>query len=623
VAATLGVALPAAPAAADTTFTLNGHGWGHGRGMGQYGAFGYARDHGWTHPQILDHFYGGTTAGSIPAGSSIRVRLTRNRTGLPVDLGEITVTSGVPYMVGNITVDPWRFSTVHRNPDGSWTFQVRDSCTGPVLWETLAFTNGPIYPIGVTDAGSDTAQMLTICNAGGSGENRTYRGQLLQVWDGSGLRTVNTVLVEQYLRSVVPREMPASWHGEALRSQAVAARSYGMAEARYSYAETCSTDSCQVYYGYAGNFGAGLLVYEDSRTNAAIAATENVVRRFPGGAVARTEFSSSTGGYTAGGTFPAVPDLGDSISVNPNHNWTTTLSADAVGARYGIGSAISIDVLSRNGLGDLGGRVLSVRIRGTGGSVTRTGDQFRSDFGLKSDWFAVSGPVPHLEWYLRLDNSAGAPGLQVAYGGVLDTPVTGDWDGNGTDTVGVFSRGGWYLRNANAEGSPALAFAYGGPNDLPVHGDFDGGSGPDGIGVYAGGTFFLRTTPSAGAPELAVPYGWSGVRPVIGDWNGDGVDTIGIFAGGTWYLRNSNTPGPPDIVVNYGATGYVPVVGDWDGNGTDTIGVYVNGSWYLRNSNTGGAPDLAFGYGAAGYVPVVGDHDGDGRDTIGVVQRVV
>lgn len=55
--------------------TIDGHGNGHGYGLSQWGAYGYAVDHGWTWTQILDHYYGGTVAGTVPVDSMITVRL--------------------------------------------------------------------------------------------------------------------------------------------------------------------------------------------------------------------------------------------------------------------------------------------------------------------------------------------------------------------------------------------------------------------------------------------------------------------------------------------------------------------------------------------------------------------
>jgi hypothetical protein len=133
------------------------------------------------------------------------------------------------------------------------------------------------------------------------------------------------------------------------------------------------------------------------RTNAAISATAGQVRVFSSsGNIARTEYSSTSGGWTAGGTFPARQDLGDSIS--PVHTWSARVSARPLETAYGNGSRLtSIAVTSRNGLGAMGGRALEVRLRFANGTTrTVTGDQVRSTLGLRSNWFSVqidSDPV--------------------------------------------------------------------------------------------------------------------------------------------------------------------------------------------------------------------------------------
>ena len=232
--------------------------------------------------------------------------------------------------------------------------------------------------------------MLRLC----APEARAYRGALGVVWDGSTLHTVNTVFMEDYLRGVVPRESPASWGDavngaglNALMAQAVAARSYARTENRAPYAQTCDTTTCQVYGG-AGLNGTSL---EDPRTDRAVATTTGDVMTL-GGQVARTEFHSSSGGYTAGGTFPAVVDDGDVAS--PYHDWSVTLPRASVSAAFGVGPLQSITVLTRNGLGADGGRVLTVRVTGTGASVVVTGEQFRTALGLRSSWFTpAAGPA--------------------------------------------------------------------------------------------------------------------------------------------------------------------------------------------------------------------------------------
>jgi hypothetical protein len=112
------------------------------------------------------------------------------------------------------------------------------------------------------------------------------------------------------------------------------------------------------------------------------------VRLTSSGAVARTEFSSSTGGYTAGGNFTAVPDTGDDTKGNPNHDWTVKVPTTTFEAGYpSIGTLRAVAITKRNGLGAEGGRAVSVKLTGSAGSTTVTGDALRSKLALKSDWF--------------------------------------------------------------------------------------------------------------------------------------------------------------------------------------------------------------------------------------------
>jgi hypothetical protein len=228
-------------------------------------------------------------------------------------------------------------------------------------------------------------------------------------------------------------------------------------------------------------------------------------------------------------------------------------------------------------------------------------------------------------WYLRDANSAGANNIaSFIYGGPGDIPMVGDWDGNGTSTVGVYRAGVWYLRNANSAGSHTItSFAYGGGTDVPLVGDWDG-NGTDTVGVYKSGVWYLRNANSAGAHTVpSFSYGGGTDIPVVGDWDGNGTDTVGVFRGGVWYLRNSNSAGSHTVPsFTYGGPGDLPVVGDWDGDGIDTVGVVRNGIWYLRNSNSGGSHTVpSFSYGTPGIDRfVVGDWNGDGTTTVGVAR---
>jgi hypothetical protein len=203
--------------------------------------------------------------------------------------------------------------------------------------------------------------------------------------------------------------------------------------------------------------------------------------------------------------------------------------------------------------------------------------------------------------------------------------LVGDWNGDGTDTVGVYNptTGVFYLRNTNNAGVADVAFGYGpgGQGWKPLVGDWNG-DGTDTVGVYnpTTGVFYLRNTNNAGVADLAFGYGpgGQGWQPLAGDWDGNGFDTVGVYAptASTFYLRNTNTAGVSDVGFNYGpgSSGWTPLGHDWDGNGSGTAGLYApaTGAFYLRNSHSAGAADLAFGYGPGGFgwLPLAGDWNG-------------
>ncbi|MBK8419334.1 ice-binding family protein [Candidatus Villigracilis saccharophilus] len=213
--------------------------------------------------------------------------------------------------------------------------------------------------------------------------------------------------------------------------------------------------------------------------------------------------------------------------------------------------------------------------------------------------------------YLKNTNTAGFADIAINYGNPGDYPLAGDWDGNGTDTIGVVRNGVFYLRNSNTAGFADIMFTFGLPGDQPIAGDWNG-DGIVTVGVYRNGVFLLRNSNSAGAPDVTFSMGNPGDVGISGDWNGDGLDTTGVFrpSNGALYLKNSNTSGFADIAVNYGLAGDKPVTGDWDNDGIDTIGVYRNAQFLLRNSNTVGFADIVFAFGNPGDMPIAGNWDG-------------
>lgn len=410
--------VPATPASAypGTTVHFEGRGWGHGRGLGQWGSYGYAVDHGWDYSRILDHFYGGTTKGSR-ADDLIDVKLEflDGTTSAPTDL---VVTSAAGFTIGSNTYAAGEWGRVRWNGSG-WTIERAAACGGP--WtEAQKLANADLQPEAApaTAAGDDFTKMVNVLQPDASKpctswNKRAYRGTLrIARLDTRFTRVLNRVAMEQYLRGVVPRESPASWGSagggkgiEALKAQAVAARSYAWAENRSAHYKTCDTISCQVYGGAALNGVRS----EHANTDRAVAETAGEIR-VRGSAGVRTEFSSSTGGATAGGEFPVVLDEGDDTPNNPNHTWTDSVSVAAVEARFPtIGELVAIRVQSRTGVGPMNGWVKKVAVVGTKGTVERTGEQARTDFSLLSAYFTVvevALDTPRLQGENRYETAA-------------------------------------------------------------------------------------------------------------------------------------------------------------------------------------------------------------------------
>ncbi len=285
------------------------------------------------------------------------------------------------------------------------------------------------------------------------------------------------------------------------------------------------------------------------------------------GVVSNIKYNGSASVPTAIGTYAITADFvaGDSANYNSLIN------------------AAAGDFVINNGSGGLG----------SGGDTTGV---FRPSNGLL---------------YLKNANTTGFADIAINYGLGGDYPITGDWDGNGTDTIGIYRNGSFYLRNSNTIGFADLEFAFGLPGDQPVSGDWDG-DGTDTIGVYRNGQFLLRNSNSAGPADTSFYLGNPGDVGIAGDWDGDGLDTTGVFrpSNGVIFLKNTNESGFADIALNYGLANDQPVIGDWNDDGIDTIGVYRNGSFYLRNSNTIGFADIVFALGIPGDMPISGNWDG-------------
>lgn len=409
--------------------TIRGHGYGHGRGMSQFGSYGWAI--GWagqpgiSWDAILDFYYGGggrtlstfTDADSrfLPEGL-MTTRLTVHDGKQTAVVSQNSSLSWVGHSGPHASIIARPISRNRYNIYASSSVSC-GSTTGTPSGFTLIASNvaGPIElstANGATPTAINHTELVGVCEPATSSYRtriRYYRGTIRAVNDANGAyRTVNRVATESYLRGVVPRESPASWADtaggagiNALRAQAVAARSYALSESRYSFAKTCDSQDCQVYGGAAlRTVGSSTTqILEDARSDQAIVDTAGYVMRHASGSIVRTEYTSSNGGRTAGGAFPAKADPGDIAADAVWQSWSRVFSAEEIQKKYPTIGVFLSATSNHDGLGgDWGGYTTSVVINGTAGSVTRSGWQFRSDFSLPNPWYYVSpivGPNPN------------------------------------------------------------------------------------------------------------------------------------------------------------------------------------------------------------------------------------
>jgi len=200
--------------------------------------------------------------------------------------------------------------------------------------------------------------------------------------------------------------------------------------------------------------------------------------------------------------------------------------------------------------------------------------------------------------------------------------VSGDWDGDGVDSIGSFSNGTWKIRNSNFPliNLPApfgfTTVTFGQAGDLPIVGDWNN-DGVDTPGVYrpSAGQFLLtNSTSTSPSVEITVNFGIAEDLPVAGDWNADGFDSVGVFrpSSGQFFLTDDNVAAATiDQAFFFGTSGDLPTAGDWNGNGVDTIGIYRPSTteFFLTNDNINFSNVFTFGQIGTDQ-PIAGDWDG-------------
>jgi len=352
-------------AQAGVRWVVLGHGFGHGVGMSQYGAYGYA-EHGKGYRFILGHYYTGTSIGTLPGPRIVRVLL--DIAGGDVGFGDATSACGK-------ALDPARSYVARRV---ARSVQLR------------------------TAGGKPLANCGRKLRAAGQGQvsigGEDYRGALEVVSteeSASSLNVVNALPVDQYVKGVVPNESPASWPLAALEAQAVAARSYALADQVGGNGFDLYSDTrSQVYGG---------LESEAARSDQAADLTKGQVVMY-GGQIAETFFSACSGGHTEsiqnvffGSPIPylvGVPDPYDGAC--PLHSWKLTFSGREISARLGayLDGQLQRVVVTQRGASP---RIVWARLHGSGGMTKIRGDQLASALGAYDRWMTfrkiVNGKV--------------------------------------------------------------------------------------------------------------------------------------------------------------------------------------------------------------------------------------
>lgn len=389
--------------AAIPTFTISGAGWGHSIGLSQYGSQGFAL-HGYTYDRIVRHYFKDVSIQKAANAVEARVNLDKSsasRSSWTIRSVDATMTVydgaasvklpkntyytftnntfGVivkTYDTGSV-VATFTGSSVKADPHGDALFEVKDP-SGPPL--------NASYPSGYPYV--------------------RWRGRFEVVRDGtSKLFAWNIVPLEQYLYGVVPRESPASWKPEALKAQAVVARSYAKAKIDpdddgVRQSNLACTTADQVYAGHSRLSNGTVVMHEASSTNAAVDATRDLIVTY-GSTIVTTFFHSSSGGRTAniedvwpasaakpyytGVDSPYEADAGD-----PHHSWTVELDGLTMAAKLGAPSSVYVRRVSVE-RGVSGYPRWTTFFFSNGTSTTLGADSVRIKLGLKSPNFSFLG----------------------------------------------------------------------------------------------------------------------------------------------------------------------------------------------------------------------------------------
>lgn len=249
----------------------------------------------------------------------------------------------------------------------------------------------------VNKKGKETTTLIvaTKDNASIIVNGKRYRGSLIIQPHKAGFTVINRLLIDDYLKGVVPEEMPASWHAEALKAQAIAARTfvlYDKLDRKHTKEgfDVCATTDCQVYGG---------LDSETSNTNNAINATKGKIISYLHQPICAV-FHAASGGATDdsinvwGVNVPYLQAVEDKDEQSPYQEWTVQTTAENLSKAlktYGdVGTIKEIDFSGLKQNPQKASKPQTIKFIGNKGAVEVTKTQLRDAFNLKSSNFVIN-----------------------------------------------------------------------------------------------------------------------------------------------------------------------------------------------------------------------------------------
>lgn len=344
-------------ASAQESFTFTGAGWGHGVGMSQWGARGFAAN-GWNHAQILTHYFQGTQVAPRAVNDDLKVLLGERTGTFTLVAGGTTTVAGIGTVGAGSTI--------------TFTRAGSSMVVGGALSATVG---GPLL---VQFAGSGDLQV----NPSGY----SYRYGILAIGPDAagGLRAVlGGLSMQQYLYGL--GEMPSSWPLEALKAQATAGRTFAQRRRDERGSADFDLYSSVLHQAYTGTR------FEVEAWRAAVDQTDGQVVTY-GGALIDAVYSASSGGHTENSEsvwvssvpyLRGVSDPYDATGGNPNGAWTRSYTGSQLGSWFAVGTVTGVQVLGPLGVS---GRIdkATIRLTGTGGSRDVSGASFRSTVNANS-----------------------------------------------------------------------------------------------------------------------------------------------------------------------------------------------------------------------------------------------